>query len=339
MSTIRVGFIGCGGNASGHVGRILAMGECEVVGLCDVSETSIERVRERHREQYTHIADVPVFADYREMLDKVEMDAVEISTPHTLHFEQIMAALDKGLHVLTEKPMVCTVEHAHQVIARAEEVGKILMVSYQRHLGAQYRYVRNQIMAGELGEIQFISALQDQKWYQGTIGLWRQQLSLSGGGQLNDSGSHLLDIVLWMTGLEVAEVQAYMENYDSEVDINSALSLRFRNGAMGNISVVGNSPTGGMWEDITIWGTKAVVYIRRGEVLYKTQHSNEVYAVENLPGSTVPDQNFIDAIQGRDDVQVPPVCGLRVIELTEAAWASAASGRPVKVKRRKGGRR
>ena len=339
MSTIRVGFIGCGGNASGHVGRILAMGECEVVGLCDVSETSIERVRERHREQYPHIADVAVFADYREMLDKVEMDAVEISTPHTLHFEQIMAALDKGLHVLTEKPMVCTVEHAHQVIARAEEVGKILMVSYQRHLGAQYRYVRNQIMAGELGEIQFISALQDQKWYQGTIGLWRQKLSLSGGGQLNDSGSHLLDIVLWMTGLEVAEVQAYMENFDSEVDINSALSLRFRNGAMGNISVVGNSPTGGMWEDITIWGTKAVVYIRRGEVLYKTQHSNEVYAVENLPGSTVPDQNFIDAIQGHDEVQVPPVCGLRVIELTEAAWASAASGRPVKVKPRKGGRR
>ena len=80
MSTIRVGFIGCGGNASGHVGRILAMGECEVVGLCDVSETSIARVRERHREQYPHIADVPVFADYREMLDKVEMDAVEIST-------------------------------------------------------------------------------------------------------------------------------------------------------------------------------------------------------------------------------------------------------------------
>jgi predicted dehydrogenase len=194
--------------------------------------------------------------------------------------------------------------------------------------------VRNQIMAGELGEIQFISALQDQKWYQGTMGLWRQKLSLSGGGQLNDSGSHLLDIVLWMTGLEVAEVQAYMENFESEVDINSALSIRFRNGAMGTISVVGNSPARGMWEDITIWGTKAVVYIRQGEILYKTQHSNEVYAVDNLPGSTTPDRNFIDSILGRDKVQVPPECGLRVIELTEAAWASAESGRPVKVKRR-----
>ncbi len=338
MDEIRVGFIGCGGNASGHVGRVLDMGGCRVVGLCDVSRQSIERVQDRHKEQHPSLVDAPTFANYEQMLAEVEMDAVEISTPHTLHFEQIMAALDKGLHVLTEKPMVCSVDHAHQVIEKAKEVGKILMVSYQRHLGAQYRYVRNQIMAGELGEIQFISALQDQKWYQGTMGLWRQQLALSGGGQLNDSGSHLLDIMLWMTGLEVAEVQAYMEYFESEVDINSALSIRFRGGAMGTVSVVGNSPTGGMWEDITIWGTKAVVYIRQGEVLYKTQHSNEVYKVENLPGSTTPDQNFVDAILGRDEVQVPPECGLRVIELTEAAWASAESGRPVKVKRRRGRR-
>lgn len=328
MDKIRVGFIGCGGNASGHIGRVLDIPEAEVVALCDVDQASLQRAKERN----SQAAELPEFTHYQEMLEQVELDAVEISTPHTLHFEQIMAALDKGLHVLTEKPMVCTVDHARQVIAKAEETGKVLMISYQRHLQAQYRYVRNQIAAGELGDIQFISALQDQKWYQGTIGLWRQQMALSGGGQLNDSGSHLLDIALWMTGLEVAEVQAYMEYFDSEVDINSALSLRFRNGALGTIAVVGNSPTGGMWEDITIWGTKAVVYIRQGQIFYKTQHSNEVYEVNNLPGSTTPDQNFIDAILGRDQVQVPPECGLRVIELTEAAWASAASGQPVKVK-------
>ena len=328
MDKIRVGFIGCGGNASGHIGRVLDIPEAEVVALCDVDQASLQRAKERHAQA----AELPEFTHYQEMLEQVELDAVEISTPHTLHFEQIMAALDKGLHVLTEKPMVCTVDHARQVIAKAEETGKVVMISYQRHLQAQYRYVRNQIAAGELGDIQFISALQDQKWYQGTIGLWRQQMALSGGGQLNDSGSHLLDIALWMTGLEVAEVQAYMEYFDSEVDINSALSLRFGNGALGTIAVVGNSPASGIWEDITIWGTKAAVYMRRGEIFYKTQYSNEVYEVNNLPGSTTPDQNFIDAILGRDQVQVPPECGLRVIELTEAAWASAASGQPVKVK-------
>jgi len=329
MDKIRMGFIGCGGNATAHIGRALEMPEVEVAALCDNSQASLSRVQER----YPALAQVPTYADYRQLLDQVGLDAVEISTPHTLHFEQIMASLDKGLHVLTEKPMVCSVEHAHQVIAKAEEKQKILMIAYQRHLAPQFRYIRNQIQAGELGQIQFISALQDQNWLRLTVGSWRQQLALSGGGQLNDSGSHLLDILLWMTGLEVEEVQAFQQNFDSEVDINSALSLRFKNGALGNISVVGNSPANGMWEDLTIWGSKAVVYLRNGEITYKTALANEAHKPANLPGGTTPDRNFVDAILGRDEVQVPPLCGLRVIELTEAAWESAHTGRPAKVKR------
>ena len=329
MAKIRMGFIGCGGNASGHIGRSLEIPEVEIVALCDVSEASIARAKERN----PGAAELPTFHDYKDMLAQVEMDAVQISTPHTTHFDQIVDSLDKGLHVLTEKPMVCSVDHAEQVITKAQEVGKTLMVAYQRHLMPQFRYVRNQIMAGELGEIQFIAALQDQGWYRGTMGSWRQQLALSGGGQLNDSGSHLLDIILWMTGLEVEQVQAYMENFESEVDINSALSVRFRNGAMGNFSVVGNSPVGGMWEDITIWGSKAVVYMRQGKLTVKTHGSNDAYEPTGLPGGSSPDQNFVDALMGRDEVQVPPECGLRVIELTEAAWESADKGRPVKVKR------
>jgi len=330
MGKIRMGFIGCGGNASMHLGRALEMAqEVEVVALCDTSPQSLDRARERN----PGAVGLPTFADYLQMLSAVEMDAVQISTPHTGHFEQIMASLERGLHVLTEKPMVCSVEHAEQVILKARQAGKVLMVAYQRHLMPPYRFVRNQIMAGEFGQIQFISALQDQAWYRGTRGTWRQQLSLSGGGQLNDSGSHLLDIILWMTGLEVDQVQAYLQNFESEVDINAALSLRFRNGAMGNLSVVGNSPTGGMWEDITIWGTKAVVYIRQGKVLLKTAGSNDVLEPTGLPGASTPDRNFVDVLCGRDAVQVPPICGLRVIELTEAAWRSARTGRPAQVKR------
>ena len=327
MDHVRVGFIGCGGNASGHVGRILEMPDTEVAGLCDVSEASLARVTERHEA----VREVPMFSSYEDMLDSVELDAVEISTPHTLHFEQIMASLDKGLHVLTEKPMVCKVDHAHAVIAKAKDVDRILMISYQRHLAPEFRYVRNQISCGEMGEIQFVSAMQDQRWYAGTRGAWRQQMALSGGGQLNDSGSHLLDVMLWMTGLEVDEIQAYMENFESEVDINSALTVRFTNGALGNISIVGNSPASGMWEDITIWGTKAAVYMRNGRITYKVGGDSSEPA--GLPGAQSPDRNFINAILGTDDVQVPPECGLRVIELTEAAWESARTGASVKVKR------
>jgi len=325
---LRMGFIGCGGNASGHVKRVLSLPEVEIVALNDVSQDSLDRMCERNPE----VKELPTFPDFREMLDAVEMDAVEISTPHTCHFEQIMESLDRGLHVLTEKPMVCTVAHAEQVIRKAEEVGKVLMVSYQRHFQPAFRYIRNQIAAGELGKIQFVSAMQSQNWYRGTQGKWRQRLALSGGGQLNDSGSHLLDIVLWTTGLVVDEVSGYVDNLDTEVDINSALSIRFTNGAMGTFSVVGNSP-GGMWEDITFWGTKAVIYLRNGHITYRSVHTGDSFEPEGLPQGSDPDQNFVDAVLGRDEVQVPPICGLRVIELTEAAWESGRTGKPVKAVR------
>ncbi|MDP6775674.1 MAG: Gfo/Idh/MocA family oxidoreductase [Candidatus Latescibacteria bacterium] len=329
MEKIRIGMIGCGGNASGHLRRIMEIPEVEVVGLTDTSEESFKRLFERIPEAEA----IPRFSDYKEMLASVEMDATEISTPHTGHFEQIIACFDQGLHVLTEKPMVCTVEHALEVMDRAKAAGVVFMVSYQRHFAPSFRFMRNQIGSGEIGEVQFITAMQDQNWYRSQQGKWRQVHSLSGGGQLNDSGSHLLDIVLWMTDLVPAEVSAYMEYFDGEVDINSALSIRFTNGALGNLSVVGNSVGPGMWEDITIWGSKGVIYSRNGQLTCKYGGRDPV-EIDDLPSRfNSPDENFIDAILGRDEVQVPAECGLRVIQLSEAAWASAEKGgRPVKVK-------
>jgi predicted dehydrogenase len=66
---------------------------------------------------------------------------VQINTPHTLHFQQIMDSLDAGLHVLTEKPMVCTTRDAHKIIDKANQTGKTLMISYQRHFQPEYRIV------------------------------------------------------------------------------------------------------------------------------------------------------------------------------------------------------
>ncbi len=330
IDRIRIGMIGCGGNASGHIRRLLEMPEVEVVGLADNSEESFNGLFERLPESKS----IPHFSDYKEMVGSIEMDAVEISTPHTLHFEQIMHSLNAGLHVLTEKPMVCSVDHAKQAMEEAKRVERILMVSYQRHFSPQFRFIRNQVLGGEIGEIQFISAMQDQRWYLSQKGKWRQSQALSGGGQLNDSGSHLLDIVLWISDLEVAEVSAFMDFFDTEVDINSALSIRFRNGALANLSIVGTSVGPGMWEDITIWGSKGVIYSRDGKLTCK-YGGNDPVVIEELPsGYGSPDQNFIDAIFGRDEIQVPPECGLRVIELTEAAWESAQKGgQPVKVAR------
>ena len=331
MEKVQLGLIGCGGNMSGHLRRLMAMPEVEVAGLADVNEASFTRLFERVPEA----KEIPRFLDHKDLLSQVALDATEISTPHTFHFEQIMDSLDRGLHVLTEKPMVCKVDHARQVMEKSQEVGKILMVSYQRHMAPTFRFIRNQISAGELGEIQFIQAMQDQHWYWNQQGKWRQSLALSGGGQLNDSGSHLLDVVLWMVDQDPVVVSAFMDNLDAEVDINSAMSIQFANGALANFSVVGTGPGPGMWEDITIWGTKGAIYSRKGKLTCKYGGKPEVEVdADSLPSRfSSPDQNFVDAILGKDEIQVPPICGLRVIQLTEAAWESAEKGgRPIKVK-------
>jgi predicted dehydrogenase len=321
---IRIGLIGCGGIMRGHAKRLLSIPEVEIVALDDISDDQLAKFYEAVPE----VEGLPVFYDYREMLEKVEMDAVEIATPHTLHFQQAMDCLDAGKHVLLEKPMVCTVEHAHKLIDKAEKTKRIVVLSYQRHYQPQFRYMRDVIREGKLGNVTYISALQCQDWKRGTVGMWRQAPELSGGGQLNDSGSHLIDIILWTTGLAVDELCGYVDNLQTPVDINSALSMKFKNGAQASIAVVGDART--FYEDFTIWGDEGILFYRNGQLSH-CGPDGQILTPEELPEGGNPDQNLVDAILGRDVNWSPPICGLRVIELTEAAWKSAEVGRPVKV--------
>jgi len=322
--SVKIAFIGCGGVSNGHARRILDMPDAEIVALCDNNPDQLSAYQQRYRQ----LAAVPAFTDWRKMLDSVEIDAVEIHTPHTLHYEQIMTSLDRGLHVLTEKPMVCRTDHALDVVRKVKESDRKLQVSYQRHFEPAFRYIRDLIARGEIGSVQFVTAWQSQEWKQLTTGLWRQKPELSGGGQLNDSGSHLIDIVLWTTQLIADEVSAFIDSRGTPVDINSAVNVRFTNGAQGTINIIGDGMR--FDEEITIFGDKGVLAIRGGRLTY-IDSDNEVHLPQRMPRSTDPDRNFVDAILGKDELQVPVECGLRVIQLTEAAWKSAKAGAPVKV--------
>ncbi len=315
--------IGCGGNARGHMRRLAGIEGVQIVGLCDPSEDALKA----SVETLPALADTPKFADYEQLLNEVEMDAVEISTPHTAHYEQIMASLDKGLHVLTEKPMVCSVEHAKDVVAKAEATDVVFGVSYQRHTMAPYRYCREVIASGDMGACHFISCLQSQNWYRGQVGrgTWRSKMALSGGGQLNDSGSHLLDIILWMTDLQPAEVFAYIDNLGAEIDILTAMSVKFDGGAMGNFAVVGHAVN--FFEEITLWCEDGTLAIRGDEVWrWDGGEQRTVVAGEALGRTWDPDLNFIATIRNEEEIQTPAACGLRVIQLTEAAWRSGDTG-------------
>jgi predicted dehydrogenase len=335
-----MGLIGCGGNMRAHLRRLVAIPEVRIIA---VEEPNAENVK-LAREQYPALADVPVFTSHREMLAAGKPDAVEISTPHTLHFEQIMDSLDAGCHVLCEKPMTCTSEEAYQVCEKARSGGRVMMVSYQRHQQALYRWMREFIGSGGLGNLQFVAAQQYQSWYEGRVAGkgWRHIAHLSGGGQLNDSGSHMVDILLHVTGLRPARVSALQQNLGLEVDVNMGINVQFEGGALGSIAILGQAPGigGKVYEDVTITGDRAGLYYRtmgtagdqpvlQLRMRGKTEPEPEL---PGLPEGSDPDRAFVEVIFGRAENEAPPECGLRTIQLSEAAWRSAAQdGVPVSV--------
>lgn len=324
--TIRIGIIGTGGMARAHMGQLTKLAGVQITSLCDINEEQINR----SVKAYPELADAHRTADYKETLNRDDVDAVLVATPHTLHTEHGLAAIAANKHVLMEKPMVCSVTDAKTILEKLEGYPKVFALAYQRHAMGQFLWMKEKIASGEVGPVTFISALQCQGWKRGTAGSWRQDPALSGGGQINDSGSHLLDILLWMTGLVVADVAAFMDNRGTPVDINSALSIRFTNGAHGNISIIGDSVIG--WnEDISIWCEKGAFLYRNGALTY-TDEKGVRTTIDGaaLPATMSIDEQFVRTIRGETTPAAPPLCGLRTIELTEAAWRSAEQqGAPV----------
>ena len=325
-SPLRIGFIGCGGISWVHGERFAATGQVSVVAGAEPIPSHFDRVK------HFMVDGAPRFGDYKDMLEQVELDGVMIASPHNVHYEQIVTCLEKGLHVLCEKPMVCTVEHAKDVCGRVEKSDQVFSVAYQRHYQAQFRFIRDAIEKGMIGKVEYISGLQCQDWYESQVGKWRQEMEVSCGGQLNDSGSHLVDIVLWMTGLKAKRVFAKVEFFDREVDINSSTTVEFDNGAIGNLAIIGRSKLD-FNEDISIWGSEGAFLMRGGQPLryWNKDFKESVIGTNEMPPESDPDAAFVEAIRNGKPVLTPAECGLRVIELTENIWKSGESGQPIQV--------
>jgi len=331
-----MGIIGCGNFMSaGHIRNLVASPEVEIVGLADPSTQSLERMKEK----FPPLKAVAEYQDHRSLLDRSIPDAVEIATPHALHATHILDSLDAGCHVLVEKPLVVSIKDAEEVLAKRDMVGKVLLVSYQRRYEAGFQYIRQQISSGVLGDLKFVSATLSQGWLEFTRGAWRQDPTLSGGGMLMDTGSHLLDVILFSTGLSVDQVLAYSSNLGAPVDINTAVLIQFNGECVGNISIVGHAAKP-VVESIHIFGDKGSLLFESGTDTNRcnakariTQESYDTGTVEipDLPAGSSPDQNFIDAILGRDNVKSPGEAGLEVLRLTEAIKESIRLGRQIPV--------
>jgi predicted dehydrogenase len=306
------------------MGHYPSIPDAVVTALCDVDPLQLAESKRVHG----WLKDVPEFLSHGAMIDAGVVDAVLIVTPHNNHLEQIEDAFAAGLHVLVEKPMCPTVEDCQRAIAARDRSHKVGLLSYQRHTNAEYRYLRTLIQSGSIGEVRFASAYLSQEWKRFTAGTWRQIPERSCGGMLLDSGSHMLDALLWCSGLQPTEVTGYLDNRGTPVEIDSTASIRFSNGALGTLTVCGDAP--GWREEITFIGDQGSLLLREGKITLFDAHGAEL-KVERVSGGSTPDRNFIETILGRDEVQSPFEWGLAVTRLTQAVYRSAAEGKPVGV--------
>src|SRR5262249_7485082 len=120
----RIGVIGAGWWAVvNHIPVLQKLPDCEVVAVNRLGKAELAEVQKT-------FGIAQAFEDYREMLDPVPMDGVVISSPHVLHFEHASTALEKGCHVVVEKPFTTSAADARALVALAEKVGRDIIVAY-----------------------------------------------------------------------------------------------------------------------------------------------------------------------------------------------------------------
>ncbi|MDF2659779.1 MAG: oxidoreductase domain protein [Paenibacillus sp.] len=317
MTTIRIGMIGTGNIAHSHATRLKKAQEAAIVALADPSAGSRKALKEKFA-----LDGADEYDDYSEMLKRSDIDAVIICSPHTLHFEQAWDALSAGKHVLLEKPMVCTSNEAEELIAHAKETGKLLQVSYQRHCAPHFMYIRSAIAAGQIGKLTSITATLYQDWKDAQTGTWRQNPALSGGGMLMDSGSHIIDVLLWTTGLTPESVVTQLSCQDSPVEIDTFTAIRFAEGPVAGLNIIGKAPKRSFLETYGFVGEDGGIFYDNGKITLR--RNGEEPVTPELPAETTdPDRNFVAAILGREELLVPGEYALKVIQLTESIYQAA----------------
>ncbi|MDG5817296.1 Gfo/Idh/MocA family oxidoreductase [Natronococcus sp. A-GB7] len=318
----RAAAIGLGGLGQLELEVLVGLEGVELVAGADVSGDA--------REVFEREFGAPAYADHDAML-AAHGDGIDIAlivTPHTLHFEQARACLEADVHVYLEKPMVTDVADAVELLELADDRGLVVQVGYQRRFHPGFAEVKRLVDDGRVGDIHAANAFLGQNWFELHEGTWRVDPTLSGGGQLYDTGSHLLDVLCWIVDGTPTHVSADVTYARAEIDVNSALSVEFERddrAILAGVTICGDGVELTPAEGYAIWGTDGRVTFD-GERIRLAERGATVYEstidarTDFTTLTTAKLENFLESIAGTADPAVPGADGLRVTALTEAAY-------------------
>ena len=347
----KLAVVGCGWwSTQFHIPGIQSFNGAELVGVVDS-----DLVR---RQAASDAFGVPSFCSIKELKDAVDVDGVVIATTSATHYELALEALMSDLHVMVEKPMVLSSAEAWELVDIAARKGLVLQVGFTHHYTSPAQRLQQVIANGGIGEILHVSGLYAtmvEAYYRGRpeefdkvfhfpiTGPGSRTYSdpaISGGGQGVTQVSHLIGMILWVTGLRAVEISAFMENTDLEVDLVDAISFRLDSGGVGVVGSTGNlRPGDPQQQEIRYYGTKgyalqdlvsagAEIRYEDGEVETLTIGEAE----EPYPAYS-PVRNLANAIRGVGKEVASGEAGARSVEFLEAAYESARSHTFVEIRK------
>lgn len=336
MEEVRLGVIGCGGMAQGHMKYFEKIERLKFAAAADVHQPNLDKVVETYPE-------VKAFNTAEELLDSGLVDAVLIATPHYFHPPLAMAAIDRDIHVLVEKPIAVTVKAADQMNAAAAAKPKLVYAAmFNQRTNQTYIEARRLIQEGTLGELQRVNWIitdwfRTQHYYES--GSWRATWAGEGGGVLLNQCPHNLDLLIWLTGMPES-VHAFIslgKYHRIEVEDEVTAYLKYPNGATGVfITTTGEAPG---TNELELVGDRGRMVVRDGEItLHQTKVSvreyrdtaKEMFSKPECETQTIEvpkggilghrgiTQNFIEAILDGKPLIAPAHEGVRSVELANA---------------------
>ena len=339
---VKLGIIGTGVGASLALQGISMFSSEGLVEVVAVTSRSEERAKMFSKKWNIKSS----YTDYREMLEKADIDAVSIHTPHYLHYPMTIDALKAGKHVLVDKPIAVNLKEADEMIKEAEKRGLNLGVIFPSRFDPTVRKVKEAAESGRLGKLILGEAI--VKWYRDrdyyAKSSWRGRWATEGGGALINQAIHTIDLLRWVMG-PVDRLWAQIDTVGHEIEVEdlAVATLRFKNGALGVIEG-GTALYPGLPARFEIHGVKGTV-IMEGGVLRRWSVEGEEEIVkegvkEGLKSWAKPEvvpaanhgaliKDFAESILEGRKPYVDGVQGRASLEIIRAIYKSAQTGEVV----------
>jgi len=334
---IKLGIVGCGRISKNHFSSLEKHADdLELVAVCDNNAETLKT----HQDQYQ----VKGYLRMEKMLEEEELDIVALCTPSGVHPDQAVLAAKHGVHVMTEKPMATRWQDGVRMVRACDEAGVRLFVIKQNRRNTTLQLLKRAVEEKRFGKINLVHLnvfwTRPQAYYDQAK--WRGTWEFDGGAFMNQA-SHYVDLLDWLIG-PIDKIQSMVSTTrDIEVEDTGVLNVKWRNGALGSMSVTMLTYPKNLEGSITILGEQGTVRIGGVAVNdiqvwdfeepkdYDEQIQQANYETTSVYGfgHSLYYKNVVDVMRGNAEPETDGREGLKSLEVLIAAYQSARNGKTI----------